>query len=697
MKTRTLSYFFISFIFLLPCVVATDYYVSTSGSNNDPGTSASPWKNINHAVDNINSGDTIFVKSGTYNEYVSISESGTSSNYKRLTNYNDDLVTITRGSYKRVGIDIAGSFWKVDGFHITQTGHPISIGGGRHHVEIRNLEVYDIDAALLVNDGCNNIEIDNCHFCRPYDGGVNFIGLRGEDDDICHHITISDCSFDGCGHNSINLFDKCSDPDYHGLFDLTIDRCTFTDGTQIAIGTNCFAVERMIVRDCVFDNYCRGIQCIMRNCLIENCVITNHKAHFVYCAGGSKNVDVTVRGLKAHAQKHKDNDRCICFQSCTGAEAYNNEISGFFLDANGGVVPIPPNPRPDPTPGPRPTPNPDPTSYPDPTLPLPESTYTSQPINNPIQTPGQNDISIRLQHVLFDILGIGTHDVWDFEWDSLSTSNLKPDKNISSTGNMEAWVDIVGFNKLYKQDNIYYYPGDPLNNTIVDYKVTESLTGSMSRWNDNVDWVHQDLSFTITNNTITVVMNVTMLWHHSVKRKIGKGIKKTYYYDSLTVTDTEYLPDIHVNGSLHDGGHIKICNNSFNPKMWIVLQDDGRIKTDVIYKSERVEYYDNLAMVEYTKKGYPYVNLTGYSTYSLNENKILKRVGSYYCISGNTFDIFNIIVYTRSIYEVHKVKNYSVNYEEYDAKHSFDPGFMLFNGILLVFVGGIIYIKRMFK
>jgi parallel beta-helix repeat protein len=45
---------------------ATTYYVATQGSDNNPGTSESPWATLQHAVDTIAPGDTILVTTGTY-------------------------------------------------------------------------------------------------------------------------------------------------------------------------------------------------------------------------------------------------------------------------------------------------------------------------------------------------------------------------------------------------------------------------------------------------------------------------------------------------------------------------------------------------------------------------------------------------------------------------------------------------------
>src|SRR5579859_6230858 len=44
------------------------YYVSTSGSDTNPGTLSSPFKTIAKGVSAVNAGDTLYIVSGTYNE-----------------------------------------------------------------------------------------------------------------------------------------------------------------------------------------------------------------------------------------------------------------------------------------------------------------------------------------------------------------------------------------------------------------------------------------------------------------------------------------------------------------------------------------------------------------------------------------------------------------------------------------------------
>jgi hypothetical protein len=54
------------------------YYVAKNGSNGNPGTITQPWLTIQYSANKVVAGDTVYVRSGTYNEQVFISrKSGT--------------------------------------------------------------------------------------------------------------------------------------------------------------------------------------------------------------------------------------------------------------------------------------------------------------------------------------------------------------------------------------------------------------------------------------------------------------------------------------------------------------------------------------------------------------------------------------------------------------------------------------------
>src|SRR5690606_23798484 len=60
-----------------PSSGGTEYFVSPSGSDGNPGTSSKPFRTINHAAQVAKAGDVVTIRSGTYYESVSVKNAGT--------------------------------------------------------------------------------------------------------------------------------------------------------------------------------------------------------------------------------------------------------------------------------------------------------------------------------------------------------------------------------------------------------------------------------------------------------------------------------------------------------------------------------------------------------------------------------------------------------------------------------------------
>lgn len=74
---------------------ARTFYVSTTGSDQNPGSLTQPWKTIQKAANTMVAGDTVFIRGGTYNERVSLSyRSNTTGSYITFINYSDERVIL---------------------------------------------------------------------------------------------------------------------------------------------------------------------------------------------------------------------------------------------------------------------------------------------------------------------------------------------------------------------------------------------------------------------------------------------------------------------------------------------------------------------------------------------------------------------------------------------------------------------------
>jgi Right handed beta helix region/Pel9A-like, right handed beta helix region len=110
---------------------AADYYVATTGSDSGPGTLAQPWATLQHAVQSIAPGDTIYVRAGTYVgcRITNLnSGSGSPGAPKTLTAYPGEAVLINAPGPLNVqnscieveGIDgVEITDWVVNGFEVT--------------------------------------------------------------------------------------------------------------------------------------------------------------------------------------------------------------------------------------------------------------------------------------------------------------------------------------------------------------------------------------------------------------------------------------------------------------------------------------------------------------------------------------------------------------------------------------------------
>jgi parallel beta-helix repeat protein len=195
---------------LLPAQVAhaavDDWYVSINGSDAGAGTESDPWRYINYAASQADAGDTIYVMSGNYNESVTFSNSGNSTNCITLKNYENDRVVIdgtgVSGNYGLVSC-YSQQYIIIDGFEIANAGdatHNYSgvfvgfyvPGTSMGHIVIRNCKIhYTQNSGIRVISGwtapyagrLTDITIDNVEtYDTNQQGDQEAISLQYVDD-----------------------------------------------------------------------------------------------------------------------------------------------------------------------------------------------------------------------------------------------------------------------------------------------------------------------------------------------------------------------------------------------------------------------------------------------------------------------------------------------------------------------------------
>lgn len=263
----------------------TTVYVSPAGNDNNPGTLTLPYQTIQHAINTVSTGGTVYLMGGTYAESVAVSYMNTASTPIVLTNYNNQnavispppgdsccpLLHIRNATYFTVsGIEFAG--------YTARTASAIVLEGICKHIEVINNKIHDI---AYSNDTINLPDSAKYSFAiRAYNG----------DNDTASAITISGNEIYHCQtgfHSCISLTGNIDgfsvsgnyihDNSGGGISILGNEMTTQFQTPGIDHARN-GTISRNIVRNCRIQDFTGpGIFADgARNCVIENNTCTGN-------------------------------------------------------------------------------------------------------------------------------------------------------------------------------------------------------------------------------------------------------------------------------------------------------------------------------------------------------------------------------------------------------------------------------------
>lgn len=155
----------------VPSRSGATFFVSTTGNDANPGTSASPWRTIQHAANTVHAGDTVQVQGGVYNESVTISGSGNATSgyitFQSAPGQTAILdgtgVTVAKGQQFGLFTLRTNSYIVIQGFEIrnfqSSTSNAVPVGidfeGSGSNVEILNNHIHNIVQTLNTCNSAN--------------------------------------------------------------------------------------------------------------------------------------------------------------------------------------------------------------------------------------------------------------------------------------------------------------------------------------------------------------------------------------------------------------------------------------------------------------------------------------------------------------------------------------------------------------
>lgn len=128
---------------ILPPSTGAVYYVSTSGSDSNPGTVAAPWKTVQKALNTLQPGQRALVRAGTYAANLRMSRAGTPSAPITVEAYPGERPILAPAGSHPLEVASSGAYFRLRGFIVERapgtSGGNIDVYG--HHIELVSNEI----------------------------------------------------------------------------------------------------------------------------------------------------------------------------------------------------------------------------------------------------------------------------------------------------------------------------------------------------------------------------------------------------------------------------------------------------------------------------------------------------------------------------------------------------------------------------
>jgi parallel beta-helix repeat protein len=159
----------------------TIYYVSTTGSNSGSGSANSPWRTITKAMKaNLQPGDEVVVKSGTYNEAVYVNKDGKAGGYITIRSEVPGGAKIVPTGDNKAGILINANYVTIDGFDVSGSKVGGITGMFVHHVNVTNNTVHDnVSNGIFLGKSEFLLVEGNAVYGNSAKGGSSGIHIQG--------------------------------------------------------------------------------------------------------------------------------------------------------------------------------------------------------------------------------------------------------------------------------------------------------------------------------------------------------------------------------------------------------------------------------------------------------------------------------------------------------------------------------------
>ncbi|HEY9246393.1 MAG TPA: hypothetical protein VIO11_06050 [Candidatus Methanoperedens sp.] len=289
------------------------------------------------------------------------------------------------------------------------------------------------------------------------------------------------------------------------------------------------------------------------------------------------------------------------------------------------------------------------------------------------------------------------------------SKDLKPDMNWQSSGDITAWIDIVGFRRMIREDGREYLPGKPENYAILQYEAKGALNCGKCSYECKVDKITKEHSVRSEGNLTVAQLDVIIKWHRTVCTGSNgaedvfsttatpvywDGKRTTYYTESATFYDYEISPELYP--ALNEPEVIITqYNNSMYENIGIKIINDNYTKISFRYRDKQAVRTLEILHVENNSKGVTYGNIMELEQWKI-EGTNISRFYNEILLDGNLSKMdmneFDIWIYNPYTSRKADPKNFKVQRIEFAPQRTINGLLIAVIGMVSTFTIGTLYL-----
>jgi hypothetical protein len=332
---------------------ATTYYVATTGSDGGPGTQTAPFATIQKALNVVQAGDTCLINAGTYNESLTIVNTGSSTAPITIKSNNGAVVTVNSGSARALQVSGRKHYYTIDGLRFVSSHTVFDQWGEDFSVSLQG-GIFDQNTDPT--GGNNGYIIRNCYI----EGAIYIYG---------HNNTVTNCELNGKtiwqdgiwdrdapSHNNTYSNNKIHDYAARGVWSMQRTDSILIENNVIYNISNCgidadgaaAPVYNTFIRgNTIYNVGGRGIECENGfNSIVEKNIVHDSKFYGIHyinygpdVTGSTEYRTTNANGMIRNNLVYNIANAGIVFTGSPGNNVYNNTVYNV-ASSLGGIVTI---------------------------------------------------------------------------------------------------------------------------------------------------------------------------------------------------------------------------------------------------------------------------------------------------------------------------------------------------------------------